>query len=282
MSTTNSLAKDRRDEENAAAKANAQELSVSDKIDVSYGKWVEVVYEGSMQKVYEKFQQGDTNIPFSNMIVGGTDTNYTDYGSVQLENNDDIAFARTSGFFKCVLRDGWMTTIDVRTENEDYFYDNIKGPTERSMLDFGDSPKGSWDEQISFTFMKGGDYLSIDIDNESTDVGQFSVVVDGTKYHVDTPYNMDNEAKVWLEKVWYFVESWGTITYEGEDREGGDKVDDDDDIIKDDEDGEGGDGDGDGDGEGGDETPLEDVSIFLIFGAVALVIAGAFYFLRGE
>ena len=92
---------------------------------------------------------------------------------------------------------------------------------------------------------------------------------------------MDNEAKVWLQEVWYFVENWGTITYEGEDREGLLKIGSDDDIIL--EDGEGdGDGDGDGNGGGGGDETIEDSSIILIFGAVTLVLVGAFYFLRGE
>ena len=160
MSTTTDLAATRRSEDNATAKADAEALSLLDGIDVPFGQWVKVEYEGSLEKIYSKFQQGDTDIPFSNMIVGGTDTSYTGFGSVKLENNDDLYGSRKSGYFKCVLREGWMTTIDVRTENEDYFYDNLLGSTERSMLAFDDSPlktnlgTATWDEQISFTFMK--------------------------------------------------------------------------------------------------------------------------------
>ena len=277
--TTNSIATDKRDSDNKAAKDAAIAKSASDKKDVAYGKWIKVEYDGSMQKVYEKYQQGESSVPFSNMIVGGTDTSYTSFGSVLLDNNDDIIGSDKSGFFKVVLKDGWMAKIDVRTENENYFYDNITGPTERSLLDFGDSPAGSWDEQISFTLAAGGDYLSIDIDNESSDVGQFTVVIDGTKYTVDSPYVMNNEAKVWLEDVWYFVDNWGTISYTGEDREGADEVTGDDDILPEDVDEDEDDDDDDDDDDGID---LEPTSILLILGLVGGILVGAYFILRGE
>jgi len=297
MATTNSIADDKRASDNKKAKDNAVAKALQDKKDVSYGKWVEITFDGSMKRVYEKYVEGDTDIPFSNMIIGGRDTNYSDIGSVYLENNDDIIGSRKSGFLKVVLKDGWMAKIDVRTENEDYFYDNINGATERDMLDFGDSPAGTWDEQISFTLCKGGDYLSIDIDNESGDVGQFTLVVDGTKYTVDSPYTMDNEAKVWLQKVYYWVSDWGTVKYAGsnnvpEDDEGDDTpIDpDDSDIIPDDDkdgDGEQDDDDNDdGDGEDDDEdddddtTDDENYSIFLVLGGISLILVGAFVFLR--
>ena len=186
------------------------------------------------------------------------------------------------------LKKNWMAEIDVRTENEDYFYDNLIGGNERDRLDFSDSVKGSWDEQIAFTLSTEGDYLSIDIDDESSSVGQFTLVIQGVKYTVDTPYKMDNEAKVWLKNVWYFTPSYGTIVYDGEDEI----------IIIDPEHicDEGyewdeqlqmcvkieGEGEGNGGGNGGDETILDDTSIILIFGLVGLVVFGALYFLRGE
>ncbi|MCH9839119.1 hypothetical protein K0U83_25890, partial [bacterium] len=206
MVSTNTLASERRASDNRDAQAEAERISIEESRNVKFGQWVEVDYDKSLKTVYQRYKDGETN-PFSNMIIGGSFNEYTSFGSLLMEDSDTYG---TSSYFKAVLKEGWMVQFNLLTSNENYF----TSETDTALLDrldFDDSPSGvKWVEEIDFSLFETGDYLSLDIDNESSQVGQFSLVIGGVRYSVDKPSNMDDEAKVWLRKVFYFDPNAGT------------------------------------------------------------------------
>lgn len=271
MSSTNELASERRESDNTAAQLNAEALAVDEGRDVKFGQWVEVDYSKSLKTVYQRFKDGETN-PFSDMIIGGSNNEYTDFGSLLMDDSDSYG---TSSYFKAVLSEGWMVQFNLLTQNENYFSTETDSAL-LDRLDFDDSPSGSWDEEIDFTLFEAGDFLSIDIDNESTRVGQFTLTIGGVRYTVDSPSKMDDEAKVWLRKVYYFDPEAGLAKFEGETTIDDDELDGDE-ITEDDEI-EDGDGDGDGDKKK-EEEPLE-VSGFAMLALLASVGGVLFLALR--
>tara|TARA_R110000824_G_scaffold99927_1_gene237571 strand:+ start:7717 stop:8409 length:693 start_codon:yes stop_codon:yes gene_type:complete len=146
------------------------------------------------------------------MIIGGSNNDYTAFGSLLLDNSDTYG---TSGYFKATLKSGWMVQFNLLTENENYFTQSVDTAL-LDRLDFDDSPSGWWTEELDFSLYQEGDYISIDIDNESSQVGQFSIVIGGVRYTIDSPSNMNNEAKVWLREVWFFNEAAGIVKSSGE------------------------------------------------------------------
>ena len=276
MTSTNELASERRESDNRDAQAEAERISIEESRDVKFGQWVEVDYSKSLKTVYQRYKDGDTN-PFSNMIIGGSFNEYTSAGSLLMEDSDTYG---TSSYFKAVLKEGWMVQFNLLTSNENYFTSETDSAL-LDRLDFDDSPSGvKWVEEIDFSLFEAGDYLSLDIDNESSQVGQFSLVIGGVRYSVDKPAQMDDEAKVWLRKVFYFDPNAGTVKYSpsGED-----------DVIIDDDDRDGDDitpepepspeDDEDEDGGKKDEPPLE-VSGFAMLALLASVGGVLFLALR--
>ena len=270
MTSTTDTANEIRSADNEAALAEATALSESEQKDVVYGKWVEVDYDKSLKGIYTAYKDGDT-VPFSNMIIGGSNNKYTSFGSLLMDNSDTYG---TSSYFKAVLKEGWMVRFNLLTENENYFDQNIDEAL-LDRLDFYDSPAGSWDEEIDFTLQQQDDFISIDIDNESTDVGQFTLRIGGVKYTVEKPDEMDNEAKVWVREVWRFDTTYGTVVYDGQNQEGDDEQDGEDQEESEPEDDE------EDEGEGEQESPPEDdVSIAGMLLLLAGVAATVFLALK--
>lgn len=263
MASTNELASERRESDNRNAQAEAERISIEESRDVKFGQWVEVDYSKSLKTVYQRYKDGDTN-PFSNMIIGGSFNEYTSAGSLLMEDSDTYG---TSSYFKAVLKEGWMVQFNLLTSNENYFTSETDSAL-LDRLDFDDSPSGvKWVEEIDFSLFEAGDYLSLDIDNESSQVGQFSLVIGGVRYSVDKPAQMDDEAKVWLRKVFYFDPNAGVAKFEGETTIDDDEIEGDEitpepePSPEDDEDEEGGEK---------DEPPLE-VSGFAMLALLASV-----------
>ena len=274
MASVDDMAEAKRREDNSTSKSNAEAKSLEEQRDVPYGKWVEVSYSKSLKTIYQDYKD-DKAVPFSYMKIGGSYNEYTDYGSLKMEDSDSFG---VSSYFKCVLKDKWMVEMDVLTSNENYITQNLDSAL-IDRLDFDDSPDGfAWVEEIGFTMFEEGDYISIDIDNESSSVGQFSIVLGGVKYSIDSPDKMDDEAKVRVNKVWYYDANWGTVVYEGEDLTGDDEIDNDDLPEDDEDDNDNDDNDDDDDDDGID---LEPTSILLILGLVGAILVGAYFVLRG-
>ena len=274
MVSTNDLASQRRASDDRRSQTEAEALSIEESRNVKFGKWVEVDYDKSLKTVYQRFKDGDSN-PFSNMIIGGSFNEYTTAGSLLMEDSDTYG---TSSYFKAVLGAGWMVQFNLLTSNENYF----TSETDTALLDrldFDDSPSGAkWVEEIDFSLFEEGDYLSLDIDNESSQVGQFSLVIGGVKYSVDSPSKMDDEAKVWLRKVYYFDPDAGLAKFEGETTIEDDEIEGDDTIIEPEPSPE--DDDDDDDDEDDDDKPPIEVSGFAMLALLASVGGVLFLALR--
>lgn len=272
----------RRTSEDESALSAAQAKSLEKQIDVSYGKWIEVEYDG-MRDAIIKYDGDDFNNPFSTIIKGG-DLSYTKTAkSLYLEDDDLPDWSPgsvTAGYLKLVLKEGWMVELEVWTENFDYFGDNIDSSShdrfQHTGTDSNFTPTGEgYVSQIDFWLIAGGDQLSIDIDNESSKVAQFYLKIDGVVYSISNPENFDDEVKVWLKQVWYWNADYGTITFEGEDLSGDLTIGSDDlDLTNT---GSGGGSGGGGGGDGGD-TIYPEASIL----GVLLLVGGILWLsLRG-
>jgi hypothetical protein len=264
------------------AKAALTELNPS----VTYGKWKSFPLTDGMRGLWADYGDSTKQTPFSNMIIGGDDIQWKDDGSFYMID-DDVWWSKSS-YFKATLKSGWQVRLDVKTENNNYI--NLQLNTDLASKDYlnydyepTDSDWNMWQDAMNFTMFKVGDGLSIDIDNESSTVGQFTVIVGGVRYTVAKPDNMDDEAKVYVGAVWYWQANAITETYTGEITINEDPlppcnagymrdpitqqcV-----LIQ-----------GGGGGGGGDETVVEDSSILLIVGGVAIIVAASFFILRGE
>ena len=117
MSSTNEDAQEKRELDNSNALIEAERISIDESRDVKFGQWVKVEYTKSLKTVYQRFKDGDSN-PFSNMIIGGSSNEYTDFGSLLMDDSDSYG---TSSYFKAVLSEGWMVQMNLLTQNENYF-----------------------------------------------------------------------------------------------------------------------------------------------------------------
>ena len=220
------------DDESALSAAEAE--SLEKKIDVSYGKWIEVEYDG-MRDAIRKYSDDDFDNPFSTIIKGGALSYTNTANSLKLDDIDTYGRG-DSGYLKLVLKEGWMVELDVWTENFDYFNDNIDETVhdrfEHTGTNSNFTPTGTgWKSEVDFWLIAGGDQLSIDIDNESTKVAQFYLKIDGVVYSISNPEKFEDEVKVWLKQAWYWNADYGTITFVGEDLTNPDLISSDDLIL---------------------------------------------------
>jgi hypothetical protein len=219
------------DDESALSAAEAE--SLEKKIDVSYGKWIEVEYDG-MRDVIRKYSDDDFDNPFSTIIKGGALSYTNTANSLKLDDIDTYGRG-DSGYLKLVLKEGWMVELDVLTEDFNYFNHNIDDTVQDRFAHTGTgdsfTPVGELVSRIDFWLIAGGDQLSIDIDNDSTKVAQFYLKIDGAVYSISNPDNFDDEVKVWLKQAWYWNADYGTITFVGEDLTNPDLISSDDLIL---------------------------------------------------
>lgn len=240
----------------------------------------------------------------------GSDSNvYLDWegtGMVQLNDND--TFGKSAAiYFK--IGDNWRAKVGVLTNNGDYFTDNLKnsflntdmvevqevGLLSQSSIATGMGFEDTfWDTQLNAesamaVAMTGGDYMSIDIDEEFADIYRFRLKINGSFVNTDDPEEFDANTYIGLLKLEHY-EELGT----GSDED----IDNDQSVLDpfnpEDIEFEGGNG-GDGDFDGTDPCPAgytliggtcvkdedppedeEDYSVFLVVGAIGLVLVGSY------
>ena len=198
--------------EDNASYNNAVSLIATTQQPASYGKWVQVTYTDSLKSVVNRFDDGLPQ-PFKNIIIGGSDNSYTDFGSLQLDDSD--VWGWTSGSFHAKLNKNWMVKMNVWSDNFDYFEENL---TPEKVARFDDeSFSGNGDgytDFINFYLIEEDDYISLDIDGIADNgVATFKLVIEGVNYAISNPPDSDNEAKVWLKEVWHWNPSFATIAY---------------------------------------------------------------------
>lgn len=296
-----------RDEANALALANATALSVSEKRNVVYGRWVQMSISDSMRGIKQNYSDDEPQ-PFKALELKG-EYEWDNSGDLELLNYEGVQLRfnrKDSAGFHAMLKAGWQVKMKIFTENFRYFEDNIKMEYEdRFSSDSFQQTGGGYDEYIRVWMMREGDYLSIDIDGDIKGIANFRLKLDGDFYNVSNPDNFDNEVEIDVDEVWWWNPNYATITYveetedvvveEGEDFVDDDKVDED--QTNDDDEVEGGNEseDGDTDADDGDDQDQssddddddttsdddENYSIFLVLGGITLIFVGAFVFLRG-
>ena len=237
----------------------------------------------------------------------GSDANvYLDWegtGMVQLNDND--TFGKSAAmYFK--IGDNWRAKVGVLTSNGNYFTNNLKDSfldtdyvevqevgllSQSSIATAMGFEDTYWDTQLNpesamAVAMTGGDYMSIDIDEEFDGIFRFRLKINGSFRNTSDPTEIDSNTYIALIKLEHY-EELGT----GSD----DEIDNDnsvlepydpDDIVfdgdkgdgtSDDDDGSDGDDDDDDDDEKDDEE--EDYSIFIVLASITLIIAGSWYVL---
>lgn len=183
-------------------------------------------WTGSFKDAIKTSQDGEAGSPFesvrTNALYYQDSTNYGSDTRIKLDNR---TFG-SSSWVSFTLKPGWQGLFYVKTENNDFFEDNVQG----------DHVKGSWNDKDPFAqeleeatdqlasagypsiwiqdnaefsdsraiFTLDGnnaDYISFDIDADSPNVGQARIRIDGDQYVQNKKIN--NEVfitMVWLRK----------------------------------------------------------------------------------
>lgn|GEM_PF-3508279 len=103
-----------------------------------------------------------------------------------------------SGAIHLQVRNGWSVKISVKTENEDYFCDNIIGTIPPSL---DDRLRISFNGQLLSATLNGGDYLIIDVDDDHN-LGASSFQLNMNSIQLENnPFDMDDECFVYLSSV---------------------------------------------------------------------------------
>lgn len=251
--------------------------------------------------------------PFKALDIQGDQTGsnanvYLDWegtGMVQLNDND--TFGKSAAmYFK--IGDNWRAKVGVLTSNGNYFTNNLKDSfldtdyvevqevgllSQSSIATAMGFEDTYWDTQLNpesamAVAMTGGDYMSIDIDEEFDGIFRFRLKINGSFRNTSDPTEIDSNTYIALIKLEHY-EELGT----GSD----DEIDndnsvlepyDDDDIVydgdkgdgtSDDDDGSDGDDDDDDDDDDKKDDEEEDYSIFIVLASITLIIAGSWYVL---
>lgn len=183
-------------------------------------------WTGSFKDAIKSSQDGVAGSPFesvrTNALYYQDTSNYGDDTRIKLDNR---TFG-SSSWVSFTLKPGWQALFYVKTENNDFFEDNVQGDHVKGSWNDGDpfveeleeatdqlSSAGYpsiWvqdnaefsDSRAIFTLDgNNADYISFDIDADSPNVGQARIRIDGDQYIQNKKIN--NEVfitMVWLRK----------------------------------------------------------------------------------
>tara|TARA_R100000353_G_scaffold175264_1_gene145157 strand:+ start:1707 stop:2528 length:822 start_codon:yes stop_codon:yes gene_type:complete len=144
-------------------------------------------------------------VPFSNFEIKG-DTHWTSTaGFRQIEDApekrkalylDDIDISRKkSGAATMTVAEGYKVRLLIFTENHKYFTDNTKSTPAANDVRI-DSAGLGFDETLEVV-MFGGDYLSIDVDEEHSGIYRYRLSLNGEFYNIKDPEEINDET--WIE-----------------------------------------------------------------------------------
>ena len=172
-----------------------------------------VYYTASLKDLIQSHIDGDPNSPFSNVEIGGTRSFDEGNNRLLLES---VVFG-TSGFVSLKMADNFQAIFYARTENNDYFEDqNLVGITS-DWIDTTDARErlaaegwpsvwvqddAEFSDSRTVFGLDSGDYVSIDVDGESSKVAQMRVRLSGVDYF----NNREISNEVFLWKLW--VRKW--------------------------------------------------------------------------
>tara|TARA_Y100000004_G_scaffold182241_1_gene228783 strand:- start:1412 stop:2380 length:969 start_codon:yes stop_codon:yes gene_type:complete len=209
-------------------------------------------WTGSFKEAFDS--RGDVGTPFKSGTKGGLNEwqdsgTFGDNMRLKLINNDGNT---TSGYFTVKLADGWQGMFYVKTENNDYFEDLVQGEfvtdnwndDDDFIEEFGEAVNlledagypSIWVQDNAETTdsrmiagLDSGDYISFDIDSESSNAGQARVRLNGEQF-LD---NVEADNEIWVTCVylrfWNADYQWPPIDDDDDDDDNDDDDDDDND-----------------------------------------------------
>ena len=119
----------------------------------------------------------------------------TEYWILELQNK---AFGK-SGATKVTMAPGWTATWFLYSENNEFFSNNTvnairaEAQIKRELL---------YDESLEIT-LSGGDYFSLDVDEEHKGIFRFRLVKDGVQVNIEDPENPNNEIFIAMKNAYY-------------------------------------------------------------------------------
>ena len=184
-------------------------------------------WTGSFKEAIKASKDGVSGSPFENVKTYDVAyQNTSNYGADQrafLNDNDGFG---ASSYISFTLKDGWQGLFYVKTENNDWFEDNVlndyvsddwnnKDPFTQELQEatdllneagypsiwVQDNAEASDSRAVFALDGDNSDYVSFDIDGESSDVGQARIRIDGDQYVQNK--SIDNEVfitMIWLRK----------------------------------------------------------------------------------
>lgn len=172
-----------------------------------------VYYEASLKDLIQSHIDGDPNSPFSNVKIGGTRSYAQENNRLKLES---VVFG-TSGYVSLKMADNFQAIFYARTENNDYFEDQALDSISSDWSNTTDAreqlAEAGWpsvwvqddaefsDSRAVFG-LDSGDYVSIDVDGESSSVAQMRVRLSGVDYF----NNREISNETFLTKLW--IRKW--------------------------------------------------------------------------
>ena len=170
-------------------------------------------FSGSLKTAIEISRSGEAGSPFSKVVIGG-DREYTNSNNT-LKLIDSDGFT-TSGIISLKMADGFQGLFLMRTENNDFFEDyNLEGISSdwTNTDNHVEELEGQWptvwvqddaefsDSRTIFG-LDSGDYVSVDIDGESSEAAQMRVRIGGVDYFD----NREHDNEVYLTMLW--IRKW--------------------------------------------------------------------------
>ena len=119
----------------------------------------------------------------------------TTYWILELQNRT----LGKSGATKVRMAPGWSATWFLYSENNEFFSDNTvnairaEAQIKRELL---------YDESLEIT-LSGGDYFSLDVDEEHKGIFRFRLVKDGVQVNIEDPENPNNEVFIAMKNAFY-------------------------------------------------------------------------------
>lgn len=209
-----------------------------------------VYYTATLKELIQAHIDGDQNSPFQTVYIGGTRSYDEGNNRLLLES---VVFG-TSGYVSLKMKSNFQALFYVRTENNDYFEDNAQDAISSDWSDTTDARQMLAEEGFPSVWVQddaefsdsrtvfgldSGDYFSIDVDGESSNVAQMRVRLSGVDYFNNKEISNETYVwKLWIRKWEADLENPDFVKDDGDqddgDQDDGDQDDDQNDPISDD------------------------------------------------
>ena len=114
-------------------------------------------------------------------------------------DNSTKGWGDKSGAVNIEMAEGWSADFFLYSEKPDFFSNNTRRAIEENAVI---KTEIIYDESLSIT-LSGGDYFSIDIDEEHAGIFRFRLVKNGVEINIEDPENPNNEIFVSMTNATY-------------------------------------------------------------------------------